>query len=410
MTKSTETQFNDIAVARYDVIAPLITARGNYSSDAEFFRTASNIAHNFNGKKIKVSASTIERWYYAYQKNGFNGLIPQRRQDLGTMRKISADVIDFVTTQLIAFPRVPATQIHAEVQKQFGGNTSLSTINRLVNKIRREKVTSIKDEMLRYERAHINEVWCGDSTVIWANKLDKNPVKLYIIALIDDASRRIVGAQVFYNDNAINLTKTLKTSVLKFGIPDVFNFDNGRNYKCKQMEVIAGKIGSRIHYCAPYSPTAKAKIERWFRTLKDHRTANECKKIEEIQASLNEYVIKYNSTIHSSLKGMTPIDRFNSELNIVRYLEESKKNEAFLFEIDRKASIDGVIKVEGIEYETGYKYQGQRVRIVYEPGLEHVYIKDENGLTEIFELDKISNSKSSRTKLTEIKKELTNND
>ena len=115
--------------------------------------------------------------------------------------------------------------------------------------------------MLRYERAHINEVWCGDSTVIWANKLDKNPVKLYIIALIDDASRRIVGAQVFHNDNAINLTKTLKTSVLKFGIPDVFNFDNGRNYKCKQMEVIAGKIGSRIHYCAPYSPTAKAKIE-----------------------------------------------------------------------------------------------------------------------------------------------------
>ena len=110
MTKSTETQFNDIALARYEVIAPLITARGNYSSDAEFFRTASNMLHNFNGKNIKVSASTIERWYYAYQKNGFNGLVPQRRQDLGTMRKISADIIDFVTTQLVAFPRVPAAK------------------------------------------------------------------------------------------------------------------------------------------------------------------------------------------------------------------------------------------------------------------------------------------------------------
>ena len=176
------------------------------------------------------------------------------------------------------------------------------------------------------------------------------------------------------------------------------------------MEVIAGKIGSRIHYCAPYSPTAKAKIERWFRTLKDHWTANGCKTLDEIQTSLNEYVIKYNSTIHSSLNGMSPIDRFNSELNIIRYLDESKKNEAFLFEIERKASIDGVIKIEGIEYETGYKYQGQRVRIVYEPALEHVYAKDENGLTEIFKLNKISNSKSSRTKLTEIKKELTDND
>ena len=61
MTKSIETQFNDIAVARYDVIAPLITSRDKYSSDAEFFRTASNMFHNFNGKKVKISATTIER-------------------------------------------------------------------------------------------------------------------------------------------------------------------------------------------------------------------------------------------------------------------------------------------------------------------------------------------------------------
>ena len=100
MTKSIETQFNDIAVARYVVIAPLITSRDKYSSDAEFFRTASNMFHNFNGKKVKISATTIERRYYAYRKNGFNGLVPERRRDLGTMRKISADIIDYVTTQL----------------------------------------------------------------------------------------------------------------------------------------------------------------------------------------------------------------------------------------------------------------------------------------------------------------------
>lgn len=176
------------------------------------------------------------------------------------------------------------------------------------------------------------------------------------------------------------------------------------------MEIMAAKIGSRIHYCAPYTPTAKAKIERWFRTLKDHWTANGLKTLEEIQASLNEYVSIYNNTVHSSLKNKTPLDRFNSELNTIRYLEESKKQEAFLFDIERKTSADGVIRVEGIDYQAGYKYQGQRVHILYEPALEHVYVKTETGLEEIFKLDKVSNSCANRTKLTEIKKELSEDD
>ncbi|WP_325052319.1 integrase core domain-containing protein [Anaerostipes caccae] len=35
------------------------------------------------------------------------------------------------------------------------------------------------------------------------------------------------------------------------------------------MELLAARIGSVIHYDQPYSPTQKAKIERWFRTMKD---------------------------------------------------------------------------------------------------------------------------------------------
>lgn len=35
------------------------------------------------------------------------------------------------------------------------------------------------------------------------------------------------------------------------------------------MELLAARIGSVIHYDQPYTPTQKAKIERWFRTMKD---------------------------------------------------------------------------------------------------------------------------------------------
>ena len=45
----------------------------------------------------------------------------------------------------------------------------------------------------RQERAHVNEVWCGDSSVgPYLKTEDGKKHKVYVIALIDDASRYIV--------------------------------------------------------------------------------------------------------------------------------------------------------------------------------------------------------------------------
>ncbi|MFR8622373.1 integrase catalytic domain-containing protein [[Ruminococcus] torques] len=66
---------------------------------------------------------------------------------------------------------------------------------------------------------------------------------IYIIALIDDASRFITGIDVFYHDNFINLMSVMKSAIAKYGRPKVFNFDNGKSYKNRQMELLAARIG-----------------------------------------------------------------------------------------------------------------------------------------------------------------------
>lgn len=93
--------------------------------------------------------------------------------------------------------------------------------------------------------------------------------KVYIIALIDDASRFITGIDIFFQDNFVNLMSVMRSAVSKYGRPKTFNFDNGSSYKNRQMELLCARIGSTLNYCQPYTPTAKAKIERWFRTMKD---------------------------------------------------------------------------------------------------------------------------------------------
>lgn len=402
-----EKTLNEVALFRYKVISPLIEDPGKYDSDHAFFmlRSKDDFIDPISEKRIKISDSTIERWYYVYKKSGFDALKPMRRKDLGTQRKVTGEMVDEVQKIILENPRIPSTLIKEKLEELSLSNCSLSTINRLKNMIKSALKTEATDQMLRYERAHVNEVWCGDTTVIWADSIAKTPQKLYIIAFIDDASRKIVGAKVYENDNSANLVDCMKSAVNANGVPQIFNFDNGKNYASKQMEIIAGRLGCGIHYCAPYTPTAKAKIERWFRTLKDHWTANGLKNLKEIQMSLNSYVNKYNLTVHSSLNKISPIDRFNQELKFIRYLPKENYEKYFYFEEDRKVSQDSVVKLhKDLLFQVDYKYQNKRVNVVFTPDYKNAFIRDGENLVPIFPLNKIANSSSVRTRIGDIVK------
>ena len=53
------------------------------------------------------------------------------------------------------------------------------------------------------------------------------------------------------------------------------------------------------------------------------------KNLEEYQASLNEYIIRYNNTIHSSLNGKTPIERKDLDVANIIYVTDDKLDNDF---------------------------------------------------------------------------------
>ena len=259
--------------------------------------------------------------------------------------------------------------------------------------------------MRRYERPHINEVWCGDSSV-GPRLTDKDGKKhrIYIIALIDDASRFITGVDIFYNDNFVNLMSVMKSAVSKYGRPKILNFDNGKSYKNRQMELLAARIGTTLSYCQPYTPTGKAKIERWFRTLKDQWMAGldmqDFHSLDELRGSLYSYVQRYNQTPHASLRGMSPQDRFFSEPEQIRRLSADDIDKDFLLEIERRVSADCVIVIDQIEYEVDYRFARQRIRLRYSPGMKEIFVVETDGtLTPIHLLNKTENALIKREKV-----------
>ena len=398
-----------VALVRYSAISGLVAGTiDSGTSQNDFYREAASKSYPMpNGSLLKVTPATIKRWYNLYRRSGFDALMPASRSDAGKSRTLDDASQEYIRYTKECYPRMLAAAIWRQMISEgiiSEHDVSESTVNRFINQLMREKKLTNNRDMRRYERPHINEVWCGDSSVGPRLATPSGKKKVYIIALIDDASRFIVGIDVFFNDNFVSVMSVMRSAISKYGKPKVFNFDNGSPYRNKQMELLTARIGSSINYCEPYTPTSKSKIERWFRTLKDHWMAQlDMRDIPDLDAlckSLQDYVNTYNRTAHSSLSGSSPMDRFFSEPEQIRRLTEDEIQNDFLLEIKRSVSADSVIVINRTEYEVSSRFAKCRIRLRYSPDLSEIFIVEDNGeLTKIQLLDKHANASVKREKL-----------
>ncbi len=123
----------------------------------------------------------------------------------------------------------------------------------------------IKPYLLRGLRVdHRNQVWCIDITYI--------PIKkgfMYLTAIIDVHSRYIVGWGLHNTLDASNCIEVLERAISKYGVPEIINSDQGRQFTSKEWTAA----------CAAYSDMkvsmdgrGRAKdniwIERFWKTIK----------------------------------------------------------------------------------------------------------------------------------------------
>lgn len=398
---------DNIKLMRYDCISEALNRTDeDPRSINDIIREASErgVVDRNDGERKYFAVPTILRWYRSYKHSGFDGLGVKERSDIRTFHKIGADVYGCIENLKKQYPRITATAIRKKLicgGVITDGQISLSTVTRCVNRIAAaEEPNAAKDEMRRYERAHINEVWCGDSSTGLYVKIDGVKRKLWMQALIDDASRFIVGIDVFLSDTYENFVRVIKSAVSKYGIPHTFNFDNGSPYKNRQMEMLAARLGSRIYYNKPYTPTAKAKVERFFKTLKTQWMssfdASKCHSLEDVREELFRYVNQYNNTGHSSLGGKTPQNRFFEEAALIKKLPGALSETAFLYEIQRKVTKDGLVSVNNRLFEVDFGYSGKTVTLRCSPDLQNFYVAEDGLLVPIRLLDKTENSNRKR--------------
>ena len=122
--------------------------------------------------------------------------------------------------------------------------------------------------------------------------------------------------------------------------------------------------------------------------------------LEELRGSLLTYIRTYNQSPHSSLKGLSPQERFFQEPELICRLPDELIEKSFLLEIERRVSADSVIVIDQVEYEVDYRFAKQRITLRYTPDMKDIFIVEADGsLTPIRLLNKQDNSLVKRDKV-----------
>lgn len=400
---------NAVALFRYGLISAVVNDTFEDKSQNEYFRRIAQSNYTFLGKEIHIAPATIKKWYIMYRKFGYEGLIPKTRTDLNSSRKLSKETQEKIVDYKKSYPHISGTLIYNKLIEDGyinSNNVSKSTILKFIRDNYLLFSDATKTDRRAFEMEFANDMWDADTSHGPYLTINGKKVKTYLIAIIDDASRLITNAKFYFEDNAINFQLTFKEALKKYGIPKKIFLDNGSTYKNEQLGIICANVGMALIYTKPYSPESKAKIERWFHTMKDTwmRGINwaEIESIDELNRMLNEFVNAYNNKIHSSLKSgdvnISPKQRWFKDQDKIKKIDNNLIDEYFLHTAYPRIRSDAIAYVKKMEYEVPAKYIGQKIVVKYDySDRSRAWIYADNQKKESIKIvNKVENSKIKR--------------
>lgn len=148
-----------------------------------------------------------------------------------------------------------------------------------------------------------NQVWSIDITYIKTHHSH-----MYLTALIDWCSRKIVGWNLSDTLNTAEVIKAVKAAIEANGIPSIINSDQGCQFTSDEYKNTLKSLHIRQSMDGKSRWADNIMIERWFRSLKTELIyPSEFISPRELRAELALYIEKYNSIRpHEALDYNTP--------------------------------------------------------------------------------------------------------
>lgn len=124
-----------------------------------------------------------------------------------------------------------------------------------------------------------------------------------------------------------------KSALFKRGKPERLYFDNGANYKSKEILQACVRLNIQLSHAPIRDGAAKGKIERFFRGFRDRFLTQhlDFESLEDLNQHTHEWIEQqYNSQYHSGIQ-MTPLDRFALDRDRLKFLCADDTTEEVFF-------------------------------------------------------------------------------
>ena len=268
----------DLALWRYGIISPLLHRQANETQVGELLdHLAGQNYVRPDGAIVTLSAETIRKWLYRYNRGGLPAMGNKQRSDKGRY-----DV-----------PAVLSEAIH-RLRQEHPGWTLALILNELMDSGLWNGLSPSRSTMYRFASARnlrrnpdiegspacrsfsftkFGQLWTADFLHGPRLKVGKQKKKTYLHAIMDDASRYVVGAGFYHNENLESLIGELMKACRTFGLPQRLYTDNGAAYSSRHLKIVTARLGVHLIHTPARRPQGRAKVERFFRTVRDQLLA-----------------------------------------------------------------------------------------------------------------------------------------
>jgi putative transposase len=324
-----------------------------------------------DGRTVRITRWTLDRWILDWRKGGFDALVPSPRQ---STPRTPPEVFELASALKKENPERTAAQIKRIMEAQHGWAPDERTLQRMFVRTGLTALRAPAEPATfgRFEAERPNALWTGDA--LHGPRIGGR--KTYLFAFIDDHSRAIVGHRWGFAEDTVRLAAALRPALAARGVPDYIYVDNGSAFVDSWLMRACAKLGIKLVHSTPGRPQGRGKIERLFRTVnseftveiatgdgKPGRQINDLAQMNRLFTAWVEGV--YHRRTHSET-GTAPLARWLEDAPFP-VPSAADLAEAFRWSEHRTVSKTGLVSLHGNRYQVDPALVGRKVELVFDP-------------------------------------------
>jgi transposase InsO family protein len=289
--------------------------------------------------KLGVDIKRYQRWLRLYRKTGRYGdgkpgpkqaphkLRPEEREDIINLAK-DETYLDLSHRQL----SVVASEM-GQVEASPSSFYRAMKEEKLMEKRQRKPKTPQKKPEIKPDGA--NQVWSWDLTYIGLG-----PIFVYLFAIIDVFSRKIVGTHLGFNARVESMKKAWDNALAHEGLIGIVGApnmptalsDHGIQMAKKTAKQFFKELGIKQLFARYKTPTDNAWIEAWFRILKyDWLRYKDYVSFDQLKEIIEQFIIVYNTQrYHGAIGYVTPEQKHSGQAEQILKARSERKRLARL--------------------------------------------------------------------------------